>query len=229
MPAAANGMAQQRQAAQLEAGPVSLGGPSLHSAEARQQPRLCQAGKTVAMRLTVHTSAAARCRRTAPMQAKPGAGNGHHNKGPSAQAGIRAGRGTGSSCICVKQAKASGTFSLTLHLPLHRQVLAEALSVTHLPISHIQREQEHCPDGQCNAKYDHRFGEPGLIAILRVAVDDEQVQADAKSQYCNDLQPQRSAVMCGLGACAEPLCLPALQVTCQCIPRSSGTQNQVEP
>ena len=88
--------------------------------------------------------------------------------------------------------------------------LAEALAVTHLPVGHIQREQEHCPDGQCNAKYDHCFGEPGLVAILRVAVDDEQIQANAQSQDGNDLQQQLSGPMFGLDAHAEPLRLPTL-------------------
>ena len=93
-------------------------------------------------------------------------------------------------------------------------LLAETLSVTHLPVRHIQREQEYCPDGQCNAEYDHCFGKPGLVAILRVAVDDEQIQADTQSQDGNDLQRQQSAMMSGLDAYAELLRL----VTCQCIP-----------
>ena len=106
-------------------------------------------------------------------------------------------------------------------------LLAEALSVTHLPVRHIEREQEYCPDGQCNAEYDHCFREPGLIAILRVAVDDEQIQAYTQSQDGNDLQQQQSAIMGRLDTYAEPLCLPALQVTCQCIPLSAGTQSRL--
>lgn len=57
--------------------------------------------------------------------------------------------------------------------------------VARLAVGDVQRDEQHGPDGQRDAKDDNRLWEPGLVAVLWVLEGDEHVQRNQHRQHAH--------------------------------------------